>query len=145
MPAPEWDGAQFTDLPAPADADDPSRRDPGPPDPPVFGTAPVSPLAAVQPTASAAQKPTANKPDNRVDDAENLEEGLGTAPPTDPEEPPAPAKDPPPPRVPLRQLFRFADGWDRCAMAAATLCGVVTGASLPAFSFLFGELINELA
>eukprot|EP00667_Euglena_gracilis_P000406 EG_transcript_406 len=147
MPAAERDGAQFADLPAPTDADRSSARDPGPPAPPVFGATPISPLATRQPTASAAQKPVANKADNLVDAAGNPEEAPGPTQPANPEESPpvAPAKAPPPPRVPLRQLFRFADRWDRCAMAAATLCGVVTGASLPAFSFLFGELINELA
>eukprot|EP00667_Euglena_gracilis_P028969 EG_transcript_37608 len=50
-----------------------------------------------------------------------------------------------PKQVTFASLFRYADKTDKWWMAIGAACGVATGAALPAFSYIFGRLINELA
>src|SRR3989338_6030890 len=48
------------------------------------------------------------------------------------------------PPVSWRALFRYADGWDIFMYVVGGFFAVVSGAGMPAFSELFGRLINAL-
>mmetsp|Transcript_52007 Transcript_52007/g.92801 ORF Transcript_52007/g.92801 Transcript_52007/m.92801 type:complete len:1319 (-) Transcript_52007:1058-5014(-) len=49
-----------------------------------------------------------------------------------------------PPAVAFKALFRFADWKDKCLMCFSFVCATIVGASLPAFCYLFGALMNDL-
>nr|QVT92340.1 ABC transporter [Salvia miltiorrhiza] len=48
-----------------------------------------------------------------------------------------------PPPVPLKDLFRFADGLDYALMGIGTLGAIVHGSSLPLFLRFFADLVNS--
>lgn len=50
-----------------------------------------------------------------------------------------------PPSVPIGEMFQFADRRDKITMVVGLLCAVISGSSMPAFSFVFGRMINQLA
>ncbi len=41
-------------------------------------------------------------------------------------------------------LFRFADKLDIFVLVLGVVCSIINGATLPAFSVLFGNLLNEV-
>jgi len=47
--------------------------------------------------------------------------------------------------VPLSQVFRYADCFDKFLMIFGGICAFINGAGMPAFSEVFGRLVNELA
>eukprot|EP00667_Euglena_gracilis_P007826 EG_transcript_7907 len=49
-----------------------------------------------------------------------------------------------PKQITFAQLFRYADTQDKWWMTIGTACGVLSGAALPAFTYNFGHLLNEL-
>jgi ATP-binding cassette, subfamily B (MDR/TAP), member 1 len=46
--------------------------------------------------------------------------------------------------VPAREVFRYADNIDKALMAWGSISAFCAGAGMPAFSYVFGEMINEL-
>ncbi len=49
------------------------------------------------------------------------------------------------PKVSAAEMFQFADSKDKALMTVGLICAFLSGASMPAFSFVFGEMINQLA
>jgi ATP-binding cassette subfamily B (MDR/TAP) protein 1 len=54
-------------------------------------------------------------------------------------------KEEPPKKVSMAELFKYADGVDKALMIVGGLAAFINGAGMPAFSEVFGRLINGLA
>lgn len=48
------------------------------------------------------------------------------------------------PMVSPSEVFRYADTYDRWFMVIGVICAFLAGSGMPAFSFVFGEMINNL-
>jgi len=90
--------------------------------------------------------------------APKTEEDIAVGVPVDPPAPKEPeaakadgeakkegAEEEAPKVVPIGELFKFADGVDKTLMVIGSFSAFINGAGMPAFSEVFGRLINELA
>lgn len=48
------------------------------------------------------------------------------------------------PRVTALEMFQYADGVDKVLMIVGAITAFISGAGMPAFSYVFGEMINNL-
>ena len=54
-------------------------------------------------------------------------------------------EEPAKPTVPFSKLFRFATKTDKLLMTIGALAAAVNGFAMPAFSFIFGQMIDQFS